>query len=98
MDENNIPQSLHFLIPIAKEWGIGDDGYRDEKLENASNAQLNELLQYYTDQVTDDLNNWLGSPNPVEPQTAEYYLFSSLFMAFEYGEALLRDRLNNNQE
>ena len=92
MDKENIPKTLHFLIPMAEEWGIGDDGYRDEKIENASNEELTELVKFFTDDIAKDFNNWLGKPNPVEPQSEEYYVFSSFFMTFEYGNAVLKSR------
>jgi len=94
MNKHNIPVALHFLISTAEEWGIGDDGYRDEKVENASNAELEGLIEKFTDAVGDELNRWLGNPNPAEPQTEAYYTFSALFMAFEYAQAVLKDREN----
>ncbi len=97
MDKNNIPESLHYLIPTAQIWGNGDDGYRDEKIESSSNAELQELINNFSDEVTDSLNLWLGKPSINEPQTEEYHKFSSLFMAFEYAEAVLRDRIENKK-
>ena len=98
MNLKNIPENLHFLISFAEEWGIGDDGYRDEKIENSSIEQLTNLVKCFSSKVIDNLNSWLGNPKPAEPQTEEYYKFSSLFMAFEYGNALLIDRLQINKE
>ena len=92
MNKENIPKKLQFLIPIAEEWGIGDDGYRDEKIENSSNKELSELVKYFTDEIAEVLNNWLENPNLNEPQTEEYYKFTSLLMAFEYGNAVLKAR------
>ena len=91
MNKENIPKTLHFLIPIAKEWGIGDDGYRSEKIDNSSVTELKELTKHFSDNVLRDLNNWLESPNPIEPQTEEYYTFTSLYQAFEYGYIVLKD-------
>ena len=48
---NNIPEKLHFLIPLIDEWGIGDDRYREEKIECASISDLKEFLANFGDNV-----------------------------------------------
>ena len=96
MNRENIPEILHCLIPITEEWGIGDDGYRDVKIEGSTNAELTKLVSYFSDEVIESLNSYLEKPNPVEPQTDEYYKYTSLFMAFEYATAELNNRKINN--
>jgi len=33
MNQKQIPERLHHLIPLVKKWGIEDDGYRDQAVE-----------------------------------------------------------------
>ena len=95
MDEEKIPEKLHHLIPLVKEWGIGDDGYRDEKVYNASTKELKLLVESFSDEDANNLNEWLTDPSEIKSQSGEYISFSNFFMAYEYAESIYNDRLTS---
>jgi hypothetical protein len=94
MNKDLIPQSVHHLIPLVEEWGIGDDGYRDEKIEHATTEELEHLVNSFTDKDADHLNEWLIDPQLLKSPTQEYLDFSAFFMAYEYANAVLKSRRN----
>lgn len=95
MDKSLIPKKLQHLIPMANEWGIGDDGYRDEYIENSSNEKLEKFINSITENELDYINNWLCDRGDLI-NTEEYEKFTSLYMAFEYAESVLKNRNKSN--
>ena len=93
MNKNNIPNKLRHLVDHAKKWGIGDDGYRDEQIENASNEELKSLVALFDNETIENFNNWLSDEEEIKKSTDEYLLFTCFFMAFEYAEAVLDEKI-----
>jgi hypothetical protein len=96
MNKEKIPEKLHHLIPMVLEWGIGDDGFRDEKIFNASIEELKLLVESFSDEDADNLNAWLIDPTEIKNQTTEYIAFSDFFLAYEYAESVYNDRISNS--
>ena len=92
MNKENIPISLHHLIPLAEKWGIGDDGDRDTMVHDSNNNELVELTNSITDSDADALDKWFCSPEMLAKPTEEYLKFSNFFMAFEYAQSILKNR------
>ena len=93
MNKNLIPQKLHHLIPIANEWGIGDDGYRDEYIGKSTYKKLKDFVDSITEEELSCINDWLCDRLDLI-NTEEYEKFTSLYMAFEYAESILKNRKN----
>ncbi len=92
-NKENIPEKLRNLINEAEKWGLGDDGYRDEQIENSSVSELNSLVSLFTEEIIIEFNEWLSNEVEVEKSTNEYLLFTCFFMAYEYAESVLEDKL-----
>jgi hypothetical protein len=93
MNNDLIPEKLQHLIPFVKKWGIEDDGYRDKMIYDASNEELKKLVDSFSDEDADNLNIWLTNPQLIKLPTLEYLKFSAFFMAYEYAESVLKNRL-----
>ncbi|MCL5244258.1 hypothetical protein M4I21_00450 [Cellulophaga sp. 20_2_10] len=91
-NEENIPKKLRALISKAKKWGLGDDGYRDEQIENSSIEELKSLVNIFTEEIIVEFNEWLSDENEVQKSTDEYLLFTCFFMAYEYAESVLEEK------
>ncbi len=83
LDSSKIPEDLWKLIPLAEEFGISDDGYRWDRIKNASEKELIELRNVVVE--FDDLfDDWLaGLESQSFPFSDEYIAFSALRMASE---------------
>lgn len=92
MKKNNIPDKLHHLIHLVEKWGINDDGYRDELIENASTEDLQNIVDSIDEQTLSNLNNWLSDNNEILKLSAEYINYTCFYMAYEYAERVLEDR------
>ena len=60
LDSAKVPADLRVLIPYAQEWGIGDDGDRADKEDQASRQErerLREAVKPYQQRIT----AWLDS-------------------------------------
>lgn len=89
----NLPASLIDLIPIAERWGISDDGIREDAVRNASNAELELLVQSIDGIKDEDLYGWLGGPESYsENPTEEYVAVTCLTMAIDLARVLLKRR------
>ena len=60
IDPDNVPADLRDLIPIAEEWGIGDDVIRGDYGERASDAQKQRFKAALTGR-TARVTEWLDS-------------------------------------
>lgn len=92
MKREAIPFEFHHLIPLVEKWGIEDDGYRDEAVEKASNAELETLVQSITTESADELDKRFTDPLMLSKPSAEYMKYSVFFMAYEYAKAVLKSR------
>jgi len=78
-DESEVPDSLKYLIPLARVWGVGDDVLREDMVEAADPAALKELKRaVYA--VDAELTEWLMSPAALAVISPAYLAFSSLRM------------------
>lgn len=76
-----VPPEIRYLVPAASEWGIGDDGYRDEKVEGADEESLRRLVAL-VDEAPDELWSWLVGPDAdSESPSTEYHALTCLTMA-----------------
>jgi hypothetical protein len=78
----------------VEKWGIGDDGYRDEAIANASIWELEKLINSISDEDADELNEWFCDPKMFSNPTDEYILYSVFFMAYEYAKAIIDRKLH----
>jgi hypothetical protein len=83
MKINNIPIQLRYLIPLVEEWGIEDDGYLGEKIEESTKEELVNLVNSISDNGFDELSEWLVTPELLKTPTAEYLKFSAFYLAYE---------------
>ena len=60
LDPQNVPADLRVLIPLAQEWGIGDDVERSTKVDGATPAQRAELRGAVAPHQT-RITQWLDS-------------------------------------
>ena len=95
MDTNNIPKELHFLIECVQEWGINDDGYRDEYIELSSTNKLIDFVKSIKEEDLLQINNYLSDESEMAKSSYEYINYTCFLMAFEYSKTVLKSR--NNQ-
>lgn len=83
LDASVVPALLVPLSDLARQWGIGDDGYRDDAVYSANCAAL-ETLVAQVDTTPDDAWDWLIGPEAhAEHPSKEWIAFSCLMMAYE---------------
>lgn len=92
LNPSNVPASLVVLLPIAEEWGIGDDFERDTRVHAAKRTQLEELV-HSIDAISDeDLYGWLSGPESFNQNPSEEYLaITNLTMAIDSAKLRLRN-------
>jgi hypothetical protein len=82
LDPNQVPPRLRALLPIARRWGLPDDGYRWDSVEKASLEELNSIIDVVDGVSDDDLYGWLAGPEAKRlPPTDEYVAVTCLTMA-----------------
>jgi hypothetical protein len=76
-----VPPEVRHLVPAADEWGIADDGYREDKVAEADEESLRRLVAL-VDEAPDELWSWLVGPEAdSEAPSAEYVALTCLTMA-----------------
>ena len=87
-----IPIDLQYLIKYVEKWGLGDDGYRDEQIINASDNELLEIIETLPTEKMERLNEWLemNAINDKLNMTEEYINYTCYLMAFEYAKVILK--------
>ena len=76
-----VPLEVRYLVPAAEEWGIADDGYREDKVSAADEESLRRLVAL-VDEAPDELWSWLVGPEADrESPSAEYVALTCLTMA-----------------
>jgi hypothetical protein len=99
LDKANVPQALHSVIPIAEKWGINDDYDREEKLAQASVAELQALISSIDDISDEDLYGWLEGPeSSSSTPSKEYVSFTCLTMAIDSAKTKLKRRIKEQKE
>lgn len=91
MKTNFIPDKLHHLIPLVEKWGIEDDGYRDEAIQNAQKNELECIVNSISDDDAIELNTWLCNPLELNNPSIEYIKYTCYLMAFDYAKLLLKN-------
>jgi hypothetical protein len=91
-DPADVPEPLRYLIPLVLEWGIGDDGDRDNKVLNTPSVDLVTFTKA-VDAAPQLLWDWLGSA-PEDPSlTSEAYAsFTEMTMAYDMALVVLQQR------
>lgn len=81
LNKTKIPEVLWNLIPLAEKFGISDDGYRWDCIQQATDDELAELKQMVND-FDDHFDEWLAGPESSNyPFSEEYIAFTALRMA-----------------
>ena len=81
LEKKNVPRSLQDLIPLAEEWGIGDDTVRWNLVHSADPESLRMLVES-VDSSIDEIEEWLAGSAASDPNpTREYLAFSNMLMA-----------------
>jgi len=80
VDPQSIPEKLRHLIPLAKEWAIGDDVERSEYMDRI-NETLHPQLQAFVDAVwplLQPIQDWCQAQETKTPVPDEAVLFSMM--------------------
>lgn len=75
LDPDEVPERLRHLLPLATQWGIGDDVDRMEAIERSSAAEREALaaaLAPYNAQITAWLDSFGANPMPDEAAAFMY--------------------------
>ena len=96
MDTNNIPNELHHLIEMVEEWGINDDGFRDEYIENSSTDKLIAFVESLKEEDLILMNDYLSDNKEIEKSSDEYINYTCFLMAYDYSKAVIKSRNNQN--
>lgn len=83
IDARKVPRGLRSLIPVALEWGIGDDVIRYSRIDQASTNQKRQLRKALPVEVRRSINNWLDRFNDGSAMTDEAACFMYLLLACE---------------
>jgi hypothetical protein len=92
MDTNNIPKQLHHLIYLVNEWGINDDCYRDEHIEQSTTSKLIDFVDSIEEKDLMILNTYLSDEKEMSKSSDEYINYTCFLMAYEYSKAVLKSR------
>lgn len=73
--EEEVPESLRDLIPLARKFGIGDDADRDDIMGAASMEELSELVNKVVPRQQ-EISDWLDTFSEHEiTDTAAFFLY-----------------------
>ena len=93
INPQNVPEEFRSLIPYIEQWGISDDGYLDEAIDQASPEELKELITVISEFKVEGFDQWLGNPG-TDTYTKEWVAFVSLINAYDL--AKMRLKLEND--
>jgi hypothetical protein len=68
-DREKIPPSLRHLVPLIRQWSIGDDERRSEKIDEASTQELRrfwKMVSPHLAEIEKFLTSFEGKPQPPE--------------------------------
>ena len=81
LDRHKVPERYWPLLHYAEFWGITDDGYREELVNQAPPAVAANLKQVVA-ALDAELNEWLAGPDASKPKLIlEYVAFVAMTMA-----------------
>lgn len=75
LDATKVPEDLRGLVPLAQEWGIGDDVERGAKVESAApaeRARVRAAVAPHQHRITEWLNSFGRNPMPDEAAAFMY--------------------------
>lgn len=81
LDASGVPEDLRSLVPLASQWGIGDDVIRLAKVDRATAAEREELKSA-VDPLSARITAWLDS-FPVGGMSDEAAAFMYMQLALE---------------
>ena len=86
-----VPPPVRSLLPLARRWGINDDGYRADALAQADTKTLDALVAA-VDAIDDTaLYDWLAGPEADSGHpSAEYLAVTALIMAADQARLRLK--------
>jgi hypothetical protein len=94
INPQNVPEGFGSLIPFVEKWGISDNGYLDEAIEQASLEELKELVNAISQFNVEGFDQWLGNPG-TENYTKEWVAFVSLINAYDLAKMRLKSENDN---
>jgi len=83
IDARKVPRDLRSLIPVALEWGAGDDAARGHLVDRASMGQKRQLRRMLSVKVRRRINDWLDLFADGAVMTDEAACFMYLLEAYE---------------
>lgn len=96
LDLTKVPPTLHCLIPLAMEWGISDDYDREEKVSQATTAELRALVSSIDNISDEDLYGWLEGPESYsDTPSNEYVVFTCFTIAIDSAKVKMKKRSAN---
>ena len=82
VDPTDVPLALRALIPLAEQWGIGDDIDRTSAVKGADPEELKMLVTAVDSTPSDAWEKWLTGPESFSSSPTDAYLaFTCLLMA-----------------
>lgn len=86
-----VPKEIVPILPMAERWGVADDFEREHALQNASIADLHDLVACLDTIDPELLSDWLcGSESYATKPSEEYIAVTCLTMAVESAKLRLR--------
>lgn len=80
IDTNNIPENLRDLLPLAKEWAIGDDVERSYFISQKSKKEKEEFIKKILSSI-DEIEQWCTKQREKTPVPDEVVLFDDMMEA-----------------
>jgi hypothetical protein len=85
-----MPASARPLIALADEWAVGDDFERERRVDDASRAELERLVDA-VEAADPSLWEWLSGPESRGPEfSQEYVAMTALTEAFDSARVKLQ--------
>jgi hypothetical protein len=86
ISQEDVPDHLRDLIPLAEYWGIGDDPIRHDLLSTASPQEISALRTKLAGR-TDAINGWLDSLDSSKPMSDGAAAFMFMILAMEESQS-----------
>lgn len=77
-----VPEHLRPALPMAKQFGFGDSGFREDALDRASPSELSELIRVVRE-YGDEIDRWLESFPPAVDMSDEAAAMMYMLLAYE---------------
>jgi hypothetical protein len=88
----SVAEHVPALLPLARRWGIADDGYRSDAVRSASDTQLRAIVSA-VGSAPDALWDWLASPEQATNHPTDTYVaITCLTMAYDEARLQLKKR------